>query len=403
MLEIKKRNLVFIIVAALITGAAGAGAFLYGTKTFSTEGKVISQKQYDEYKYYKDTYGKLDELKTFVSDNFYVPVKEEDLFEGIYRGLFAGTGDIYSGYYTKEEYESMMASTMGEYSGIGVTISPDEQGYIVVISPTDGTPADRAGIKSGDKIIKVDGTEYTGDTIDMAAAAMRGKEGTKVKVTLIREATGKTETLEIRRQKIINKTVSSRMETEDIGYIRVSSFEQNTGSDFEKEFHSMETKGVKGVIIDLRGNPGGLVDASVAISDLLLPEGTITYTQTQDGERSYYKSAPDKTDLPYVILVDGGSASASEILASAVQDNKGGTLIGTKTFGKGIIQMLEQLEDGDGVKLTCMQYFSPNGTAIQKIGVTPDVIVELQESDYDEDGELTYDRQLVKAVELLNK
>lgn len=402
MLEIKKRNLIFIIIIALLVGSVGAGGLLYAVSP-KEEGKQISEKDYTEYQYYKETYAKLDQLRRFISDNYYQKIDDEQLFTGIYKGLFAGTGDIYSGYFTKEEYEDMMANTTGEYSGIGVTISPDEQGNIVVIAPTDGTPADKAGIKTGDLIVQVDGKDFNGDTIDQAASAMRGQAGTKVKVTLLRKDTGKTETLELRRGKIISKTVSSKVLEDNIGYIRISAFEQNTAKDFEAELHGMEIKGVSGVVIDLRGNGGGLVDASVEIADRLLPEGTITYTETQKGERQYYKSKSGATDIPYALLVDGGSASASEILAAAVKDNGGGLLIGTKTFGKGIIQMLEELEDGDGIKLTIMQYFSPKGKAIQKVGIEPDVEVELKKEDYNEAGELINDEQLNKAVDLLKK
>jgi len=404
MLEIKKRNLIFLIIVALLCGGAGAGGFVYSVmRPPETAMKEISQTDYEEYQYYKDTYAKLDELKKFVTDNFYVKVDDEKLFDGIYKGLFAGTGDIYSGYYTKTEYESMMVSTTGEYSGIGVTISPDEQGYIVVVAPTDGTPADKAGIKAGDRIIKVDGEPYTGETMDLAASAMRGKAGTKVEITLLRAGSGKEETLTLRREKIVSKSVSAKMLEDNIGYIRISAFEQNTAKDFETELHNMEVKGAAGVVIDLRGNGGGLVDASVDIADRLLPEGTITYTEDQKGERQYYKSKSGATELPYVLLVDGGSASASEILASAVKDNDGGLLVGARTFGKGIIQMIEQLKDGDGIKLTIMQYFSPNGTPIQKKGIEPDIEVKLTEDDYDEDGVLVNDRQLEKAVDLLKK
>lgn len=406
MLEIKKRNLIFIIVVALIAGSAGTGGFLYAAVIpKEAPGHQITGEQYEEYQYYKNTYGRLDEMKKMVAANFYEKVSDEDLITGIYRGLFAGTGDIFSGYYTKNEYESLMTSTIGEYSGIGVTIAPDERGYIVVIAPTQGTPADRAGIKSEDKIIKVDGKDYTGATIDAAASAMRGKAGTKVKVTILRASDGTEKTLDLRRETITEKTVYPKMLEDNIGYIRISSFEMKTGKDFEKAFHDMEVKGVSGAVIDLRDNPGGLVDSSVEIGDLLLPEATIAYTQTQDGEKYYYKSDSKSTSLPYVILINGGSASASEILACAVQDNKGGNLVGTKTFGKGIIQEVNQFADGggDGYKLTTMQYFSPNGNVIQKQGVTPDYVVELSEEDYNEDGELINDKQLDKAIELLKK
>lgn len=405
MIEIKKRSLIAIIVVSLLVGCLGAGGAMYAISAVGVgeDGRRISKEDYDEYQHYKETYGKLDELKEFVSENYYTEISDEDLMNGIYKGLFAGTGDIYSEYMTKLEYEQMMASTMGEYTGVGITMEADSSGYIVVVAPTDGTPADRAGIKTGDRILAVDGKEYSAKSVDLAASAIRGKAGTKVSITIQRASDGKEVTLELRREKIVSKTVTSKMLDDNIGYIRISGFEQNTAKDFEKELHSMEVNGAGGVVIDLRGNGGGLVDASVEIADRLLPEGTISYTETQKGEREYYKSKAGATELPYVLLVNGGSASASEILAGAVKDNGGGALVGTKTFGKGIIQMLQELPDGDGFKLTVMQYFSPNGNAIQKIGIEPDVKVELTDEDYDEEGNLVNDRQLNRAVELLQK
>lgn len=406
MVEIKKRNLIIIIVAALLFGCLGTGGAMYALAAAGGsggEGRQISKEDYAEYQHYKETYGKLDELKEFVSENYYEEISDEELMNGIYKGLFAGTGDIYSGYMTKSEYEQMMISTTGEYTGIGITMEADDSGYIVVVAPTDGTPADKAGIRTGDRILAVDGKEYTAENMDLAASAIRGKAGTKVSLTILRASDGKKTTMELRREKIVSKTVSSKMLEDNIGYIRISAFEQKTAEDFEKELHSMEVKGVSGVVIDLRGNGGGLVDASVAIADRLLAEGTITYTETQKGEREYYKSKAGATELPYTILVDGGSASASEILAGAVRDNGGGLLVGTKTFGKGIIQMLQELADGDGFKLTVMQYFSPNGDAIQKVGITPDIEVKLTEEDYDGQGVLVNDRQLERAVELLKQ
>ncbi len=221
---------------------------------------------------------------------------------------------------------------------------------------------------------------------------MRGKPGTKVDIVVLR---GEEELdFSITRANIVMQSVRSEMLDGNIGYIRISSFEEKTAEDFKQQVRDMEIKRVKGLVIDLRDNGGGLVESSVQIADLLLDEGVVTYTEDRKGEKEYYKAKAGKTDLPYVILVNGGTASASEILTAAVKDHKGGKIVGTNTYGKGIIQSIEQLSNGDAVKLTIMQYFSPNGSVIHKVGIKPDVEVEALATD-------TTDKQLEKAVELL--
>jgi carboxyl-terminal processing protease len=312
--------------------------------------------------------------------------------EGVYKGLFWGIGDPYSAYLTEQEYNDIMISTTGEYQGIGVTIAPDDNGLINVVSPIDGSPADKAGVKTGDKIISVGGKTYDGSSIDQAVAAMRGKPGTKVDLIVLR---GENEMeFSITRANIVMQSVRSEVLDGNIGYIRISSFEEKTAEDFQSQLRDMEVKRVKGLVIDLRDNGGGLVDSSVQIADMLLDEGVVTYTEDRKGEKEYYKAKAGKTDLPYVILVNGGTASASEILTAAVKDHKGGKIVGTNTYGKGIIQSIEQLTNGDAVKLTIMQYFSPNGSVIHKVGIKPDVEAEALATD-------TTDKQLEKAVELL--
>ena len=276
-----------------------------------------------------------------------------------------------------------MISTTGEYQGIGVTIAPDDRGLINVVSPIDGSPAEKAGIKSGDKIISVGDQVYDGSSIDQAAAAMRGKPGTKVDLIIIR---GQQELkFTITRANIIMHTVRSEVLEGDIGYIRISSFEEKTARDFKEHLRNLELKGVKGFILDLRDNGGGLVEVSIEVADALLEEGIVTYTEDRKGKKEYYKSKPGRTNLPYVVLVNGGTASASEIVTGAIKDHKGGVVVGTTTYGKGIIQSIEQLSNGDAIKLTIMQYFSPDGNIIHKVGIKPDIEVEdLADDDLDQ-------------------
>lgn len=399
MLTIKKRNLIFLLVISLLVGAMlmSGGFITYG---LITDQIGISQAEYENYKKIKEEYSDLFVLQNLIEERYYIPVDKEKLYEGIYKGLFWGIGDPYSAYLSNQEYTDLMISTSGEYQGIGVTIAPDDSGYITVVAPMDGSPAAKAGVKSGDKILTVDGVEYEGNTIDAAASAMRGNEGTKVVIGVLRD--GETMNFEIKRAKIIMETVKSETLESDIGYIRISSFEEHTATDFGEALRDMELDGVKGLIIDLRDNPGGLVDVSVDVADYLLPECVVTYTEDRQGEKRYFKSKAGATELTYVLLVNEGSASASEIVAGAIKDHKGGAIIGTKTYGKGIIQEIVPLENGDATKLTIMQYFSPEGNIIHKVGVEPDYLVELTEEDLVE-GKLPRenDRQLEKAIELL--
>jgi len=399
----KKRSLAMIVLFFMIVSSAGTAAVIL-LGGLSAGGLVMIQKsEYEDYKDVKAEYAGIEELKDYINKNYYVPVDEKDLDQGLYKGLFMGIGDPYSEYLTKEEFEDIVASTSGEFQGIGVTIAPDEQGFINVIAPIEDTPAERAGIKSGDKIVKVDDTEYSSTTIDEAVDALRGAPGTKVRVYVIRK--GELLSFELTRSNIVLKSVKSEMLDGNIGYIRITNFDEKTADEFNAHLRSIEAKDPKGLIVDLRDNPGGVVDASVAIADKLLGAGVITYTEDRAGNKEYYKSDEQKIDIPFALLINVGSASASEILAGAVKDYKAGRIIGETSFGKGIIQRIEPYgDDGAGIKLTVMQYFSPNGNVIHKKGVEPDIKVEISEED-NVDGELPRenDRQLLKAIEVLSE
>lgn len=399
MIVLKKRNLIIILILALLLGVVGMAIYDVAHSKITDE-KSISALDYEEYQNLKKSYGKLDELKKLIGEKYYIPIDEDRLYEGIYKGLFSGIEDPYSSYLTKREYENLMIAASGEYEGIGVTIAPDKQGFINVVAPMEDSPAFKAGIKSEDKIIEVDGTEYSGDTIDAAASAMRGKKGTSVKIKVLRGR--EVIDFQIKRANIVMETVKSEIISDTIGYIRISGFEKNTAKDFIEVIRDFEIRGLAGLIIDLRDNPGGLVDVSVTIADSLLPEGIITYTEDRKKNKNYYKSDANATKIPYVILINGASASASEIVAGAVKGNQGGAIVGTQSYGKGIIQEIVPLQDGDATKLTIMQYFSPKGDRIHEKGIEPDYVVELREEDY-VDGVLPRenDRQLNKALELL--
>ncbi|NCB41293.1 MAG: S41 family peptidase [Clostridia bacterium] len=405
MVTIKRNLLLFLVVVAFIAGVSGTAIYMdislsnFLDRPGEGGSFYLSEEDYTHYEYLKETYEKADLLRAYILENYYIELDEEDLNLGILRGLFEGLDDPYSYYMTAQEYESILISLTGEYSGIGVTLSPNEEGFIEVIAPTEGTPAEEIGIKSGDVITKVDGVAYSGAEIDVAAAAIRGRSGTKVTITILRA--GEENDFTIERKTILSKTVKSDILDDNIGYIRISSFEESTYPDFKEQLSSMEEKNVAGLVIDLRDNPGGLVDSCIDIADLLMDKGTVVYSENQAGERDYYNVKDGSTSIPYVLLVNGGTASSAEILCAGIQDNAEGKVVGTLTYGKGIIQQMEQLSDGSAVNLTILQYFSPNGRVIHRIGITPDYVVELNEEDYNQDGTLIHDKQLDQALALL--
>lgn len=389
-MTIKKRTLVLVICLALITG----GLLSYGGIQIAQMSGVGSVKvpisEYENLKYMNEKYAKLEQLYQTIETNFYKDVDTKALEIGIYKGLFSGLDDVYSAYMTKEEYESWKASALGEFEGIGITFSQDDNGEFVIINTVDGSPAQKAGLLAGDLILKVDGVEFT--DLETMGAAIRGEAGSKVDVTYQRN--GKELTVSLIRAKIITQSVQYELRKDKIGYIKITGFEDRTSEDFTAALQDLEVKGANGLIVDLRNNGGGLVDEGVQIADELMGKGTITYLQDREGKKEYYESDEQKTSLPYVVLVNEGTASTSEIVAAAIKDSDDGKLVGVTTFGKGIVQSTTQLPDGDAIKMTIKQYFSPLGTTIHKIGVTPDYVVQ-------DDPKAEGDEQLNKALALI--
>ena len=380
--------MISVIVGFVVAGVIGT-VFL-----ISNDSVILSNKQYENLKYMTDKYSKTEQLYNTIQENYYKTVEDEPLLEGMYKGLFYGLKDPYSEYLTSREYQDLMVNTMGEFEGIGVTITGDSNGNIVIVSTIEGTPADQAGLKTGDVITMVDNEPYSGAELSKAASAMRGEKGTKVTITYWRG--GVTTDVILTRAKIIDQSVYSKILSEDVGYIRITQFEKNTDKDFEAVLKELEGANVKGIIIDIRNNGGGLIDSGIEIADMLLGEGTITYLENNQKERTYYNSNDSTTSIPYILLINEGTASTSEILAAAVQDNGGGTVLGTKSFGKGVVQSVEMLPDGDAIKLTVMQYYSPKGNTIHGKGVIPEIVVENIE-------ETVKDEPLEKAIELLQE
>lgn len=399
----KKRALIIVVIVILITFSATlAGTTYLG---FKTDDKIIIPiERYNALRELESKYEKHEYISKFLKDNFLYERDESDIFEGSLKGMVDVLEDPYSEYLTTEDFNSLIEQTQGEYSGIGVYVSVTEDNKIVVVSPIEDTPADKAGLKTGDFIFKVNGVEYTGDTLSDAVSVMKGLPGTDVTITINRTQKDGTELnfdVVITRQNIKIETIKYEMLEDNIGYIRITTFDQQTDEDFKVALKALSTEAMVGLIVDLRYNPGGLITSVTEIADELLGETIITYTQTRDGQREYYNSDKKKIDVPMVVLINEGSASASEILAGAVKDTASGTLVGTKTFGKGIVQRIMPLEDGSGIKLTVSEYFTPNDVNIHGIGIEPDVYVELPEDASYGPEFIDEDVQLQRAIEII--
>ena len=349
---------------------------------------MISNEVYDHYQELDERYSKVNSIYDTVMEGYYIEPDTTDLEDGMCKGLMSGLNDPYSAYMTEEEYTKWMESVTGEFDGIGISFTTDKDGNYVIVSVFKDSPADKAGLEEGDFILAADGKAYP--TMDALSAAIKGKRGTKVTVTYERD--GKAHDVKITRDHIKEISVEGEVIDNNIGYIAISSFAENTAEEFRAQLDAMESKNVDGLIIDLRNNGGGMVNTCQEIADMLLGECDIVSMKNRAGEKSVLSSDAEKTDLPYVILVNENSASASEILAGAVKDNTDNPLVGVTTFGKGIVQTSGQMGDGSALEMTTMQYFSPNGNKIHKKGINPDYVVENTE---------TEDKQLDKAIELL--
>ncbi|MBM7614244.1 S41 family peptidase [Alkaliphilus hydrothermalis] len=363
---------------------------------------IISKDTYEYYQDIQQTHKKLLQLSEFLEENYYKEINPEVLAEGAVKGMFAGVGDPYTVYMNEKEFNDLMTRTSGSYGGIGVIVTPGEDGYVTVVSPIEDTPGEKAGITTGDKIIAVDGTAIYGEKLEEAVGLMKGKPGTEVILTIRRKGVTNALEVPIEREEIRLQTVKSEVLEENIGYIRISMFDEQTAADFKNHLKKLEKQKIEGLILDLRNNPGGLLSQCIEISDMLLGEQTIVYTEDRQGNKEVEKSDKSKIDYPLAVLVNGGSASASEILSGAIKDGEAGTIIGTTTFGKGLVQQVKPLADGTGFKFTVAQYFTPNGTNIHGTGVEPNIVVELPEELKDKTTiEKDDDIQLHKAIEVV--
>ena len=345
---------------------------------------------------------KLSNLEQIIDIYYYQDdVDAAALENGIYKGLLDAVGDPYTVYYTEEEIQELMEQTQGIYYGIGCYVGLDETTNCTkVVNAIPGTPAEEAGLRADDIIYEVDGVSTYDMDLNSVVALIKGEEGTKVSLTIYRQGEPDYLYIDVERRKVESPTVEYEMLEDGMAYIQITEFDDVTVDQFADALATVKESDMEGLIIDLRANPGGSLDAVVEIAGMLLPEGLIVYTEDKYGERAEYTCDGMRAfEYPLVVLVDGNSASASEILAGAVQDYGMGKLVGTTTFGKGIVQRVVNLSDGSAVKITVSSYYTPNGRNIQGIGIEPDVECKFDGEAYY--GEETFDNQLDKAKQRL--
>lgn len=380
-----------------------------GSKSDNQVEETTSKATYGKYKpkseqLTDDVIEKIDTLMQVIDYYYLYDYDKDEMVDAIYKAVMSSLGDPYTVYYTADEFNAFMESSSGSYCGIGVVVQQNMQtGLVTAVRPYEDCPGYEAGIRPGDLILAVDGTEITGMDLNTAVALIKGEEGTSVTITLQRDE--EVFDVEVTRRQIDVKTVNYRMMDDNIGYIQIEEFDEVTSDQFSQALDSLIEQGLEALVIDIRNNPGGILDTVVAMLDELLPEGTIVSVKDRNGTAQEYTSDADtKLTVPLTVLINGNSASASEIFAGAIKDYGVGTLVGTTTYGKGIVQTAFSLSDGTGVKITIEDYYLPSGKSIHKVGVDPDVEIDLP------DELKTYvtipedeDVQLQKAIEILKE
>jgi carboxyl-terminal processing protease len=341
-----------------------------------TIGTVNAQGSYEELKTFT-------EVLTLIKKNYVDEVKTKDLITGAIKGMVTSL-DPHSGYMPPESFKELQVETKGEFGGLGIQIGMKDS-LLTVIAPIDDTPAYRAGIKAGDKIVKIAGESTKNMELESAVAKMRGPKGTSILLSIFREGWNEPKDFSIVRDIIKIKSVKPKMIDSSIGYIKLTQFQEATAADLSVALANLKKEGMTSIILDLRNDPGGLLNSAVDVAEQFLPpKQLVVYIKGRTGDKIEYYTEGDKpyiTDIPMVVLVNQGSASASEIVAGALKDWKRAIIIGTQTFGKGSVQSLIPLSDGAGLRLTTAKYYTPSGTSIQSVGITPDIVVKLTTKD----------------------
>lgn len=401
----KQKNVLILAIVwlmVMVSVVASALTLLASGKS-SDRTRWVSREEYEMI----ERYSRLEEVRARLSEGYFQEVSDEELMTGALKGMMDSVEDPYTFYYTPDEMQKHQQQSGSEYHGVGLLIQNNSEGFIEIIRVYADGPADRAGAQAGDLILRVDGASVSGSspqTLNDAVSRMKGEGGSEVSLTVLRN--GAEQEIRIIRGDVSVTNVTWQLLENQIGYINIFQFTGDDVSAFEKALETLETQDVRGLVIDLRNNPGGVLDDVVAIADRVLPEGLIVYTEDRNGSREDFYSDAKCVDLPLAVLINDMSASAAEIFAAAVQDYNVGTLVGEKSYGKGIVQTVIQFEDdGAGMQYTSSSYFTPSGESIHGVGVTPDLLVD------GEDGFVSYsgiadcenDKQLQAAVDVLLK
>lgn len=394
-----KKAVACIMMATMAVGVIGCSRVKMTTaETGSTESTTVKMLGSSSV-VGNETNDKLESIQSLLDKNFYFEEDEQTKQDGIIKGYMEGLDDPYSVYYTQEEYASFVEDTEGEYVGVGVQVSQDVDTKIITIVKVFDGPAKEAGLLEEDIITEVNGEDISNQDIDTVVDKIRGEEGTEVTITVYRSLDGENHELKMPRQKVENPTVEYKMLDHNIGYIEVSSFYEVTAQQYIAAVKDLESQGMEGLIVDLRNNGGGLLDIATEMLDYMLPAGKIVYTEDKDGNiiEEYNSTDDEQFTKPLAVLVNGYSASASEIFAGAIKDYGIGSLVGSNTFGKGIVQRMFPLTDGSAIKLTIAKYFTPKGNDIHEEGIKPDV-EEVFDSEAYKESEGEKDNQLQAAV-----
>lgn len=399
---LKRNHVAALLMMFVLFGAFAASASAAANlPMFKHQGDItISKEEYNRLRQYE----KLDMLLQLVEMYYYEDVDTQEMLESAAWGLVAGIGDVYSTYYTKEDMEAFNEETEGEYAGIGCQLLADPTDQLITITRVfKGSPAEEVGMRTGDKIVYVNDVYYSAYEMDAAVDVMRGTPGESVKVTVMRGL--ETIDFDITRKVVNINYVEHQILEDNIGYVMVYDFLGDAVEGFEAALKNFQEAGVGAMIIDLRNNGGGLLDASVMMADMILPKGTVVSMRDKLGNEEVFEIDDEYYDVPMVVLVNEYSASASEILSGAIRDYGEGTLVGTKTFGKGVVQSVVDFPDGSGLKVTTARYYTPSGECIHEVGIEPHVTVELDEEVVTMYGinNLPHDQdaQLQKAIELI--
>lgn len=413
-----KKKIVALIAIATLMITFSSCDLLEEKKKFETSINIdedteaaVQQEQQKEFDAYGDeeVKEKVEEIQGYIDDYFYFEKDSAKQEEAYYDGIMAGLDDPYSVYYTAEEYQELLEEDSGEFSGVGAVVTQDENKNVKIVRTIKNSPAQEAGLEADDIIVQVGDVEINGQDLDIVVKMIRGEVGTVAHIKVYRQSVNDYLEFDITRAIVTDETVSYEMKDNNIGYISVTQFYDNTDENFIEAIDTLTAQGAEGFIIDLRDNPGGLLTSVVNMCDYIMPKGNIVTTKDKNGYiiKEYNATNDHTVDVPIVVLINGNSASASEIFAGAMKDTGKATLVGMTSFGKGIVQSVIPLSDGSAIKITIAKYFTPNGNDIHEIGVAPDYEVELVDRTNAVNIEYEDDLQLQRAenvmIELLGK